>query len=65
MKAQTNLVLRGRVYHFRQRIPVDLQEHYGKKLHYYSLRTKDKTKAAERVRLDLVKFDQEYAEANY
>jgi len=61
VKDQTNLVLRDGVYYFRARVPKDLQEHYGKKEHFYSLRTKDKGKAAEKARLERVKFDQAYA----
>lgn len=61
VKDQTNLVRRDGVYYFRARVPKDLQEHYGKTVHYYSLRTKSKPEAAELARLDRLKFDQEYA----
>lgn len=61
VKDQTNLVRRDGVYYFRARVPKELHEHYGKTVHYYSLRTKSKPEAAEQARLDRLKFDQEYA----
>lgn len=60
VKDQTNLVRREGVYYFRARVPKDLHEHYGKTVHYYSLRTKSKPEAAELARLDRLKLDQEY-----
>lgn len=61
VKDQTNLVRRGGVYYFRARVPKDLQGHYGKAVHYYSLRTKSKPEAVAKARIDRLKFDQEYA----
>lgn len=62
VQAQTNLAKRGGVYYFRARVPEDLQEQYaGKKECCYSLRTKDKAEALQRVRIERVKFDQEYS----
>lgn len=61
VKDQTNLVRRDAVYYFRARVPKDLQGHYGKAAHYYSLHTKNKAGAAELARLHRLKFDQEYA----
>jgi len=53
----------SRNYYFRAKVPIDLQEHYGKREIAYSLRTSDPKKALEKVRIESVKFDQECAEA--
>jgi hypothetical protein len=43
VKNQTNVVNRkgSDVYHYRARIPVNLQKHFGKAKRWVSLRTKD------------------------
>lgn len=61
MKSQTNLVRRGSVYYFRARIPQDLIAHYKKQEVIRSLRTKDKTEAIAKLRLERLMLDQEFA----
>ncbi len=51
----------SRNYYFRAKVPVDLQDVYEKKEVYFSLRTSDPKEALERVRLESVKLDQEFA----
>lgn len=63
MSSHTRLVRRGSVYYFRCKVPVDLQEHYGKKEICRSLLTKDHREALQKVRLESLKQDQEFAEA--
>ena len=60
MKSQTNLVRRGQIYYFRRRVPPGLVAHYGKQEVTYSLRTKDPKEAREKVRLEALKWDQEF-----
>ncbi len=52
----------SRNYYFRAKVPVDLQDLYGKKEIYFSLKTSDQRTALERLRLESVKLDQEFAE---
>lgn len=52
----------SRNYYFRAKVPVDLQPIYGKKEIYFSLKTTNPKEALERVRLESVKLDQEFAE---
>lgn len=49
-------------FHFRRKIPLDLIDHYGKKLIKFSLGTSDRQKADELCRLKAVEYDQEFAE---
>ncbi len=63
MSSHTRLVRRRSVYYFRCKVPVDLQEHYGKKEICRSLLTKDHREALQKVRLESLKQDQEFAEA--
>jgi len=51
-----------RNWQFRAKIPVDLQEIYGKKEITYSLRTANYQEALEKTRIASVKLDQEFAE---
>ncbi|WP_156900653.1 site-specific integrase [Maridesulfovibrio bastinii] len=51
-----------RNWQFRAKIPVDLQEVYGKKEITYSLRTANYQEALEKTRIASVKLDQEFAE---
>lgn len=52
------------MYYFRAKVPVDLSQHYAPKREItFSLRTRDPREALERVRLESVKLDQEFAAA--
>ncbi len=53
----------SRNYQFRAKVPIDLQDHYGKKEIKFSLRTGDYREALEKVRIESVKLDQEFATA--
>lgn len=50
-------------YQFRAKVPMDLQDHYGKKEITDSLGTSDYREALEKVRVASVKLDQEFSEA--
>ncbi|MEM8590806.1 MAG: DUF6538 domain-containing protein [Pseudomonadota bacterium] len=64
MATHPRLKKRGSVYYFRARVPVDLLEHYApRKEITFSLRTSDPGKALEKVRVEAVKLDQEFAAA--
>lgn len=53
----------SRNYYFRAKVPADLLPFYGGKREiYYSLKTSNPREALERVRLESVKLDQEFAE---
>jgi integrase len=64
MKDQTGLVRRkgSSRYYFRTRIPPDLQGHYGKSEICRSMGTSDRVQALQKVRLEKVKLDQEFAQ---
>lgn len=58
------LARRGQVFWFRAKVPADLREHYAPKREItFSLRTSDRREALERVRVEAVKLDQEFAAA--
>ena len=64
MAKHPRLTRRGTVYWFRAKVPVDLQNHYApKKEITFSLRTRDPREALEKVRLEGVRLDQEFAAA--
>ncbi|WP_138774337.1 DUF6538 domain-containing protein [Desulfohalovibrio reitneri] len=52
----------SRNYYFRAKAPVDLQDIYGKREIYFSLKTSDRQEALQRVHIESVKLDQEFAE---
>lgn len=52
----------SRNYYFRAKVPVDLQDIYGKREIYFSLKTSDRQEALQRVHMESVKLDQEFAE---
>lgn len=58
------LARRGQVYWFRAKVPADLRLHYAPKQEIiFSLRTRDLKEALEKVRVEAVKLDQEFAVA--
>tara|TARA_R110002074_G_C12533272_1_gene665079 strand:+ start:136 stop:1923 length:1788 start_codon:yes stop_codon:yes gene_type:complete len=58
------LALRGQVFWFRAKVPIDLKSHFSPKLEItFSLRTSDRKEALERVRVEAVKLDQDFAAA--
>jgi integrase len=58
------LARRNATYYFRAKVPLDLLQHYTPKREIvYSLGTKDSQEAVERVRVESVRLDQEFAEA--
>jgi integrase len=58
------LARRGQVYWFRAKVPADLRLHYAPKQEItFSLRTRDLKDALEKVRVEAVKLDQEFAAA--
>ncbi len=58
------LARRGQVYWFRAKVPADLRLHYAPKQEItFSLRTRDLKEALEKVRVEAVKLDQEFAAA--
>ncbi len=58
------LARRGQVYWFRAKVPADLRLHYAPKQEItFSLRTRDLKDALEKVRVEAVKLDQEFAVA--
>ncbi len=61
MYSQTRLFKRNNNYYYRSKIPVDLQEHFGKKEQKFSLKTKNREKAAALVRQIAAKSDEEFA----
>ena len=61
MYCQTRLFNRNSTYYYRAKIPVDLQGHYGKTEHKFSLKTKDRAKAAALVRQFAARHEEEYA----
>lgn len=62
MAGHPRLYRRGRVYYVRAKVPADLQAAYAPKREVtYSLRTSDRKPALERVRIEAVKIDQEFA----
>ncbi len=61
MHSQTRLLNRNNNYYYRAKIPLDLQEHYGKKERKFSLKTKDRAKAAALVRKFAVEEDEEFS----
>jgi len=52
----------SRNYYFRAKVPVDLQGIYGKREIFFSLKTSDRQEALQRVHMESVKLDQEFAE---
>ncbi len=50
MPKQTHLIRRGAVYYYRARVPSDIQNTYGRKEEYISLKTKDYQEALRLVR---------------
>ncbi|MGE4193307.1 MAG: DUF6538 domain-containing protein [Pseudodesulfovibrio sp.] len=52
----------SRNYYFRAKVPVDLQDIYGKREVFFSLKTSDRQEALQRVHMESVKLDQEFAE---
>jgi integrase len=44
-----NVTLRGKIFYFNKRVPSDLVEHYGCKIHKLSLNTTDVTEAARKA----------------
>ncbi len=61
MYSQTRLFNRNNNYYYRAKIPADLQDHFGKKERKFSLKTKDRAKAAALVRKFSVEEDEEFA----
>lgn len=62
MAKHPRLMLRGTVYYFRAKVPVDLLEDYSPKREIcFSLRTRDPREALEKVRIESVRLDQEFA----
>lgn len=58
------LTKRGRMYWIRAKVPADLKAHYAPKTEIiYSLKTSDPREALEKVRIESVKVDQEFATA--
>lgn len=48
-------------YSYRRRIPTDLQDHYGKPEIKISLRTPDYSVAVQRLRIEDLRVDQDFA----
>ena len=61
MYNQSRLLNRNNTYYYRAKIPADLQSHFGKKERKFSLRTKDRAKAAALVRKFSVEEDEEFS----
>ena len=59
MSADTNLKLRGSVYHFRRRIPADLVEVFGAEVSY-SLKTKDQRERSARRARNTLRWEQRF-----
>lgn len=58
------LTKRGRMFWIRAKVPADLKAHYAPKTEIiYSLKTSDPREALEKVRIESVKVDQEFATA--
>ena len=61
MYCQTRLHKRNNSFYYRAKIPVDLQDFFGKKERKFSLKTKDRAKAAALVRKFSVEEDEEFS----
>lgn len=61
--SQQHLELRGPVFWFRRKIPLDLLQLYnGKREIRHSLRTRDRSEATRRARVRVVELDEEFAQ---
>lgn len=62
MKNPPNLMLRGMTYYARMYVPENLQRAFGKHEVWRSLKTRDRSVALRRLRIELLRFDQECAD---
>ncbi len=63
MAKHTRLARRGSQYYIRAKVPTDLQDHYAAKREVtYSLKASDSKTALERVKVESLKVDQEFAD---
>jgi integrase len=63
LKKYPGLMLRGTTYIVRHIVPVDVRERFeGREQIWRSLRTKERTEAIQRYRLELLRFDQEVSD---
>ena len=62
MKNPPNLHLRGMTYYARMYVPENLQKAFGKDEVWRSLKTRDRSVALKRLRIELLRFDQECAD---
>ena len=61
MTGHTRLYHRGSTYYHRAAVPLDIQDTYGKLEETFSLKTKDKSEALLRVRVEAVRVDKLFA----